>query len=400
MTNRLDRRTFLAGAASLGGAALLAGCGSSSGGGTGSGGGPSTVSRPPIGSEPGKLSIYEWQGYEAAGTKAQEAYGMTVPGKSYVDKWGANSLVYTAFPNDDTAVNKVAAGTQFDLMHPCISYVRDWQQAGLIEPFDTKLLTNWDQLDPNVTKAGLIDGQQWWIPWDSGYSSILYRKDKVDPADATGWELFWNEKYKGHISMWDGGSTPVEIAALVLGMDNIYDLSDDQLAQCKEKLIAQKSLNSFYWKLEYDDMQTAFKAGDLWVTYSWPNDFNDMLVAGLDAGWMNPSQGELAWYCGFIMGKDTKNYYHCHEYVDSFIGHDACVDLGNTFVYASANLTVEATDLTVAKPGKRGSAYAQPEAVDVLNFGDPNRVALPVHLEQFIPQRAKYQQVWEDVKAS
>ena len=399
MTNRLDRRTFLAGAASLGGAALLAGCGSSSGGGTGSGGGPS-VSRPPIGSEPGKLSIYEWQGYEAAGTKAQEAYGMTVPGKSYVDKWGPDSLVYTAFPNDDTAVNKVAAGTQFDLMHPCISYVRDWQQAGLIEPFDTKLLTNWDQLDPNVTKAGVVDGQQWWIPWDSGYSSILYRKDKVDPADAVGWELFWNEKYKDHISMWDGGSTPVEIAALVLGMDNIYDLSDDQLAQCKEKLIAQKGLNSFYWKLEYDDMQTAFKSGDIWVTYSWPNDFNDMLVAGLDAGWLNPSQGELAWYCGFIMGKDTKNYYHCHEYVDSFIGHDACVDLGNTFVYASANLTVEATDLTVAKPGKRGSAYAQPEAVDVLNFGDPNRVAPPVHLEQFIPQRAKYQQVWEDVKAS
>ncbi|MDX6546108.1 MAG: hypothetical protein QOG02_1882, partial [Gaiellales bacterium] len=50
MTNRLDRRTFLAGAASLGGAALLAGCGSSSGGGTSA---ASTVKRPPIGSEPG-----------------------------------------------------------------------------------------------------------------------------------------------------------------------------------------------------------------------------------------------------------------------------------------------------------------------------------------------------------
>jgi spermidine/putrescine-binding protein len=398
MTNRLDRRTFLAGAASLGGAALLAGCGSSSGGGTG-GGGNSTVNRPPIGSEPGKLSIYEWQGYEAAGTKAQEAYGMTVPGKSYVDKWGPNSLLYTAFPNDDTAVNKVAAGTQFDLMHPCISYVRDWQQAGLIEPFDTKLLTNWDQLDPNVTKAGVVDGQQWWIPWDSGYSSILYRKDKIDPADAIGWELFWNEKYKGHISMWDGGSTPVEIAALVLGMDNIYDLSDDQLAQCKEKLIAQKSLNSFYWKLEYDDMQTAFKSGDIWITYSWPNDYNDMLTAGLDAGWMKPSQGELAWYCGFIMGKDTKNYYHCHEYVDSFIGHEACVDLAQVFVYASANLDVQKNEIKTIT-GPVGKIGPRPQAVDVLNFGDPNRVAPPVHLEQFIPQRAKYQQVWEDVKAS
>src|SRR5206468_3858500 len=83
----------------------------------------------------------------------------------------------------------------------------------------------------------------------------------------------------------------------------------------------------------------------------------------LDARWMKPSQGELAWYCGYIMGKDSKNYYHNHEYVDSFIGHDACVDLANTFVYASANLTVKASDLDVAKPGDRKSAYAQPEAI-------------------------------------
>ena len=394
MTSRIDRRSFLAGAASLAGATVLGGCGSASSSGS------SAPARPPIGKEPGNLSIYEWQGYEAAGTKAQKAYGMTVPGKSYVDQFGADSLTYTAFPSDDIAVNKVAAGTQFDLMHPCISYVRDWTNAGLIQPFDVSLLSNWDQLDPNVTKAGVVDGKQYWVPWDSGYSSILYRKDKIDPADATGWELFWNEKYKGHISMWDGGSTPIEIAGLVLGFDNIYNLSDAQLDQCRQKLIDQKDLNSFYWKLEYDDMQPAFKSGDIWITYAWPNDYNDMLVAGLDAGWVNPSQGELAWYCGFIMGKGTKNYYHCHEYVDSFIGHDACVDLCNAFVYASANLTVEASDLTVAKPGKRGSAYAQPEAIEVLNFGDPNRVAPPVHLEQFIPQRAKYQAVWDEVKAT
>jgi spermidine/putrescine transport system substrate-binding protein len=394
MTSRIDRRSFLAGAASLAGATVLGGCGSASSSGS------SAAARPSIDQEPGNLSIYEWQGYEAAGTKAQKAYGMTVPGKSYVDQFGADSLTYTAFPSDDIAVNKVAAGTQFDLMHPCISYVRDWTNAGLIQPFDVSLLSNWDQLDPNVTKAGVVDGKQYWVPWDSGYSSILYRKDKIDPADATGWELFWNEKYKGHISMWDGGSTPIEIAALVLGFDNVYNLSDAQLDQCRQKLIDQKDLNSFYWKLEYDDMQPAFKSGDIWVTYAWPNDFNDMLVAGLDAGWLNPTQGELAWYCGFIMGKDSKNYHHNHQYVNSFIDKAACVDLANTFVYASANLKVEKSDVTIAKPGDRKSAYAQPEAVDVLNFGDPNRVAPPVHMEQFIPQRAKYQQIWEDVKAS
>jgi len=318
---------------------------------------------------------------------------MTVPGKSYVDKYGADSLTYTAFPSDDIAVNRVAAGTQFDLMHPCISYVKDWTNAGLIQPFDTSLLKNWSQLDPNVTKAGVVDGQQYWIPWDSGYSSILYRKDKVDPADATGWELFWNPKYKGKISMWDGGSTPVIIAGLVMDppAKDIDNMTPDELARAKELLIKQKPLNKFYWTSEYGNMQPAFKSGDIWITYSWPNDYKDMAAAlGEDKVefMQEPSQGILAWVCGFMLGKDTASPIHAHEYVESFIAHDACVDLTNLFAYGSSDSTVQVSEIKDQKLATK------------LKIGDPKALDPPTHLEQWIPNRADYQRVWAEVKAS
>jgi spermidine/putrescine transport system substrate-binding protein len=373
MARRMDRRRFLASTAAAGGTVLISACG---GGSSSGGGGSSAPAHPPIGKEPGTLSVYEWQGYEAAGTKAQTY--MKVPGKSYVDEFGASTLNYTAFQSDDAAVAKVRAGAQYDLAHPCISYVRDWVDAGLVEPFDPGLLTNFSQLDPEVVKAGQVDGKQYWIPWDSGYSSVMYRKDMIAAEDATSWNLFWNPKYAGKISMWDGFTTPLVIAGLVN---------------------EQKQVNKFYWKLEYDDMQPAFKSGDIWVTYAWPNDYNDMLAAGLDTGYMDPSEGRLAWYCGFIMLKGTQNYFHNHKYVDSFIGHDACVDLFDAFVYASANTTVQKSDLTIKGPD-HPKAYALPAAADALRIGDPNRLAAPVHLEQFIPQRAAYQAAWEEVKAS
>ena len=133
-------------------------------------------------------------------------------------------------------------------------------------------------------------------------------------------------------------------------------------------------MNKFYWKLEYDDMQPAFKSGDIWVTYAWPNDYNDMLAAGLKTGYMDPSEGRLAWYCGFIMLKSSENYYHNHKYVDSFIGHDACVDLFNAFVYASANSTVKKSDLAIQGPSDP-KAYALPAAADALRIGDPEPVS-------------------------
>ena len=52
-----------------------------------------------------------------------------------------------------------------------------------------------------------INGKQYMIPWDWGYASLTLQPDHVDPADATGWELAWNPKYKGKISLWDGAST-------------------------------------------------------------------------------------------------------------------------------------------------------------------------------------------------
>ena len=87
-----------------------------------------------------------------------------------------------------------------------------------MQPFDTSLLTNFSQLYPEVVKAGQVDGQQYWIPWDCGYSSVLYRTDKIDPADAT--ELgpvLEPEVHRQDLDVGRRFTTPVVIAGLVNG---------------------------------------------------------------------------------------------------------------------------------------------------------------------------------------
>jgi spermidine/putrescine transport system substrate-binding protein len=391
MRHRMDRRGFLQGSAALGGAALLGGCGSSSGikenTAAPSSSAPVTYGGT-VEAEPNRLVISEWPGYEAGGTKAQ-TYGM-LAGTSYTDKYGAKSLKYADIGNDDKVLSAAKAGQKFDLIHPCVSYVEDWARSGLVQPFDPSLLPSFSNLFPQMVERGQVNGQQYWIPWDWGYSSILYRKDKVDPEDAQSWDLFWNPKYKGKISMWDGGSTPLRIAGLLIGAENIDHMTDEELAECKAKLIEQKKVNKFYWTSEYGDMQPAFKSGDIWITYSWPNDYKDMGGAlGFDkVEYMEPKEGKLAWVCGFVMGKDTAAPLHCHDYVESFINHDAAVDLINLFAYG-------ASDSTIQKSEVKDQALA-----DKLKIGDPKALDPPVHLETFIPNRDQYQKIWAEVKAS
>ena len=162
------------------------------------------------------MVVLEWDGYQAAGTKAQTTKGI-VFGKDYTDEFGANGLSYSLITNDSQAINKVRTGKKFDLLHPCAENFKDYVDGGFVQPFDTSLLPSFANLNPALVKGGQFNGQQYAIPWDWGYGSVIYRADMVDPADATGWELFWNPKYKGRISMWNGATTNFEIAALKLG---------------------------------------------------------------------------------------------------------------------------------------------------------------------------------------
>ncbi len=382
---RMDRRKFLASAAVFGGGVVLAGCGS---GGTSnsSAGGATTTTHPPIDQEPGTLNILEWQGYEAGGTKAQ-TYGM-LAGTDYTKQFGADGIKYTYIVNDTEAVNK-ARQVQFDVLHPCIENVQDYVNSNLVQPWDTSLLPSFKNLNPALTQRGVVNGKQYFIPWDWGYASVLYRTDQVDPADATGWELFWNPKYKGRISMWDGAQSNFEVAALKLGFPEMDNQTSDQVEQSKQALIEQKPLNKFYWKSEYSDMQPAFKAGDIWIAYSWQDAYVNMKAAGLPVEFMQPSQGKLGWVCGFMLGASTKSYRHAHAYVESFINHKAAVDMVNLFYYGNADATITADDVQNKALAKK------------LNIGDPSALSAEgVHIQSWMPNENEVALAWQEVQAS
>jgi spermidine/putrescine transport system substrate-binding protein len=385
INDNVNRRDFLKAASVLGGTVLLGGCGSSSGG--GSGGASAPKSHPPIGRESGRLSILEWGGYEAAGTKAQKS-GLAA-GKSYTDKYGSDKISYTYIVNDDQSLQKSATSGPFDIMHPCNEMLPSFVDQGLIQPWDPDLLASYGDLNPYLLEKGKIDGKQYMIPWDWGYASLLYRSDKVDEADADGWGLAWNEKYKGRISLWNGSASNFELTALKLGFPKMDDMTPDQIQKAKEDLIRQKPLNKFYWSSEYGQMQPAFKSGDIWITYSWQAAYVIMKQAGLQVAYLDPKEGRLSWFCGFTLGADTKNYHHAHKYVESFINKKAAAQMSNLYYYGNSNTKVTPADI-------KDKALARE-----LKITDPHAIEdSSVHLQGFQPNRTQYEQAWQEVQAS
>jgi spermidine/putrescine transport system substrate-binding protein len=386
----MNRRELIVAGAALGGAALLGGCGSSGSSGSSSVKTTPLSKRPSIKKEPGHLSILEWGGYEAGGTPAQTS-GMWA-GTPYTKEFGKHSITYTYIVNDDQSLSKAANGGPFDIVHPCNEMLPSFVKEGLVQPWDTSLLPSFKNLNPFLVKRGQINGQQYMIPWDWGYASLLYRSDKIDPGDATGWELAWNPKYKGKISLWNGAGSNFEVAALKLGLTKpgeMDNMTTDQINSAKNTLIQQKPLNKFYWSSEYQQMQPAFKAGDIWIAYTWQDAYVSMKAAKLQVNYLNPSQGKLSWFCGFVLGSQTKNFFHAHKYVEAFINHHACVQMTNLFYYGTADQTIKPNEIQ------------NPALAKQLTIGNPEALlASDVHLQSYQPHRSQYELAWQEVLAA
>ncbi|MGB2953116.1 MAG: extracellular solute-binding protein [Gaiellaceae bacterium] len=361
---RLSREDLLKLAAAAGGASLL--------------GGRAQTARAALDwltAESGRLQVLDWAGYGNDGGQAMFA--------QYVKKYPHNEPQFTYMGNEADALAKIHAGLKPDLFRPYVGWVKYFATSGLVQPWDTKLISNFKHLNPFMVKAGQYKGKQYGIPDDWGFDAVLYRSDKVKPK-ARSWGLLFDERYKGKIA-WFDDIEMLEIAGLYLGFKDTWRQTDAQLKQSQKLLISKKHLVRKNWSSETDLWQL-FGSGDIWIAYAWPNDWVQMKKKGLKVVYMRPKEKPIAWVGMFMLLKGTPRRHLAHAYVDAWSSAKSAKWLEDNYGYGHAN--------TVARPSSS-------DLLRALQLTNPRAVTEPAaHLDRDIPRRALYAKLWEQVKAS
>jgi spermidine/putrescine transport system substrate-binding protein len=376
---RMKRRDFMRYAGITAGAGVLAACKKAAT--PGAAAGPST-SRPPIGQEPGGLQVFDWSGY---------GNGDYYPGKERQYLWAdyqkatGDTPKFVLFENDDAGYTKVVAGARYDVIHPCAYRFKDYVDLGVVQPWDTSQIPNYTQLNPTLEAFGQIDGKQYFIVEDWGFIAPLYRADKVQPQEDS-WSLLWDERYAKRIA-WIDTLEMLVIAGYYHQVSDPWTMSDDELGQMRDFLISKKHLVSFLWDQSYD-LWRAFKQGDVWIGYSWPDTVGYATTAGMDVVYMQPKEGRISWSCGLGLFADTANYHHAHAYADSWSTTKAALFLESYYYYGHANTTLDLSQL----PQNIVKAFS----LDNLDVLSP-----PLsHPESWISRRDVYSQYWSEVLAA
>lgn len=382
MSSTMGRRAllrYMGYATLLGGTGVLAACrqdvtDAGSNGGTDAGGSPSA--RPPIEEEPGTLSVYTWAGYEVKPVwRPYAKAGMPEPNFSF-------------YTNTEQALAKTAGGQDWDVAHPETSYLQDYIDLGSIQPWDTSLIPNFAQLNPSLEAAGQIDGQQYEIVTDWGYSAPIIRTDHLDPSIKSYSHLF-DPAGSGHISWFD---TPwiLMMAALANGMpgDKVFDMTEQELEDAKNFAIDRKKHLYNIW-VDFTQMWDDVRQGNIWAAYSWPDTYAVLHAEGVPVEYIRPETGTLSWAEGLVLHSETENYFHAHEYADSWASADVGQWLIETYGYGHSNLDVDLSNV-------------DPDVVRVFGLDDPEtNLSEPIsYIDRWLPNRAMYNRAWDEVKAA
>ena len=225
------------------------------------------------------LNVYNWGEYISDGSddtldtvKAFEEY--------YYETYGVKVKVnYTTYASNEDMFAKLSSGAvSFDVVIPSDYMIARMRENDMLLPLDYSNIPNYQYIDESFRSLYYDQDNMYTVPYTYGVVGIIYNANKVDEADAHGWELMWNEKYAGDILQFNNSRDAFATAQYMLGLDvNSTDRSNWDRAL--EELKDQSPLVKSY---VMDEVYNMMESGEASIAPYYAGDYFTMIDAQAD----------------------------------------------------------------------------------------------------------------------
>ena len=262
-----------------------------------------------VGAGEGALNMVVWAGYAEDGSTDPKVDWVT----PFEKDTGCKVNAKTANTSDEM-VTLMRTGRYDGVSASGNSSVR-MIAGGDVVPIDTKILTNYADIDPNLKNQpyNSVNGQMYGAPHGWGANLLLSRTDKVNPApDSWGVVFDPNSPYKGKVTAYDD---PIYIADAALYLSktqpdlkitNPYELDQKQFDAAVALLKKQRSIIGQYWS-DYTKMQAAVAQGDTVLGTTWQVIANLLEADKVPIRVTLPKEGSTGWSDTWMLSSKAKH---------------------------------------------------------------------------------------------
>ena len=326
------------------------------------------------------LNLLVWEGYaDPSYVKAFEEQCHCKVSASYMG-------------SSDELVAKLRGGSasNYDVISPSSDVATMIAMNGLAAPIDLSKVPSYTQLAPQLTSLPLVraNGQVYGVPFMWGPDPLIYDTTVFKTAPDS-WNVLWDAKYKGKISVWDDLST-VYMTAQVLGYDKplpdqLYNLSDEQLDAVKKKLLELKPNIRKMWSTG-GELTNLFQNHEVVAAMGWPLMTNQLRKIKYPVGETIPKENTTGWIDHLMITSASENKELAYKFLEFMI---------------QAETQKKVTDVTGYTPANPQAAkFMTPDEQKNLHLDDVDNYQKRLYFWQNVPRRAKYNEIWNEVKAA
>ena len=300
------------------------------------------------------------------------------------------SASYMGSSDELTTKLNGGAASNYDVISPSSDVATAIAMKGFAAGLDLSKIPAYAKLSPQLVSLPLVrlNGQVYGVPFMWGPDPLLY-DTTVFAQTPESWNVLWDPKYRGKISVWDDLST-IYMAAQVLGYDRpdpsqLYNLSDEQLEAVKKKLLELKPNVRKMWSTG-GELTNLFQNHEVVAAMGWPLMTNQLRQVNFPVGETIPRENTTGWIDHLMITAGSENKELAEEFLEYMI---------------EAQTQKKVTDVTGYTPANPQAAqFMTPAQVKSLHLDDVDNYQKRLYFWQNVPRRAKYNEIWNEVKAA
>lgn len=290
---------------------------------------------------------------------------------------------YETFDTNEAMYQKIKnGGTQYDIAFPSDYMIEKMIQEDMLVELDMAKIPNFDNIHDKFKDIEFDPGNKYSVPYFWGTVGIVYNENLVtDPVDS--WDILWDEKYAGQITMIDSERDSLAVALKRLGYSlNTTDLGE--LEEARDMLIDQQDVLLAYVGDNVKDMLVNEEAA---IAVVWSGEAFAIMSDFDHFSYALPKEGSNYWFDNIVIPKDSQNVDAAHQFINFLCDKEIGFRNTDYVGYSTTNSeTMKMLDDEILN---------NPVAYPDLNLLDNFEVFLD--LGDFVEE---YSRVWTEIKAA
>jgi spermidine/putrescine transport system substrate-binding protein len=237
------------------------------------------------------------------------------------------------------------------------------REENMLLELDFNNIPNYQNIDESFRSLYYDPDNKYTVPYTYGVVGVIYNANAVDEADVGGWDLLWNDKYKGNILQFNNPRDAFGTAQFKLGLDpNDTDHAswDAALAELKKQAPLVKSY-------VMDEIYNMMESGEAAIGTYYAGDYFTMLDAqaeGVDLKFYYPERTNY-FVDAMCIPSCCQNKELAERFINYMLSPEPAIANAEFIYYATPNSVVYKDEGYIEEMGEEAMEILYP---DIENF--------------------------------